>query len=181
MPSIMQPSTTLDTPAPRATDPFLPWESRFARMGFKRYCAFAALIALAGSAALMGTATFLNGLFHVIAPFHAPSGHPGVGQAFVNIVLEPFVDALLLIGLLKLLRRWGLSEAAAVIVSAVVWGILNGMQHPLRFFGIAWSFAVFGYSYFLWHRRQPSRGFAAASLTCALVNALAIAVLFFDL
>ena len=179
-PSIMQASTTLKKPAPGAAEPSLPWEPRLARMGLKRYCAFAAAIALAGSAALFGLATFLNHLCHFTAPFHDPAGRPGVGTVFGNVLFAPVVETALLIGLLKLLVRCRLSETAAVTVSAIVWGILHGTQHPLRFFGTVWSFAVFGYGYFLWHRRQPRRGFAAASVPHALINTAVTVAMFVE-
>ena len=151
-----------------------------ARMGLKRYCACAALVALTGSAALFGLAAFLNHLCHFTAPFHGPEGRPGAGTVFGAILFAPVVETALLIGLLKLLVRCGLSETAAVTVSAIIWGLLHGTQHPLRFFGTVWSFAVFGYGYFSWHRRQPRRGFAAASVPHALLNTAVTVAMFID-
>jgi membrane protease YdiL (CAAX protease family) len=130
--------------------------------------------------ALLGMAVVANDLFKYAPPLHGSAERPGIWTIFGNLVFAPVVETVLLIGLLKLLVRIKLHEVVAIVVSAILWGVLHGTLEPLRFFGSIWSFAVFGYSYFLWHRRQPDRGFAAASVTHGLVNAVSTLFIFFD-
>lgn len=158
--------------------PALPWTHKLEKIGFKLYCVMAGSIAVSGSMALLGMAVVANDLLKFAPPLHGSAERPGIWAIFGNLVFAPVVETMLLIGLLKLLIRIGLREAVAIIVSAILWGALHGTLEPLRFFGSIWSFAVFGYSYFFWHHRQPNRGFVAASVAHGLVNAVATIFIF---
>lgn len=160
--------------------PALPWVRKLDQIGFKRYCVIAGTIAVSGSMALLGMAVVANDLFKFAPPLHGFAERPGIWTIVGNLVFAPVIETVLLIGLLKLLVRIRLREVVAIVVSAILWGALHGTLAPLRFFGSIWSFAVFGYSYFFWRHRQPDRGFAAASVTHGLVNAVSTIFIFVD-
>lgn len=127
---------------------------------------------------LLGIAVIINDLFKFVPTLHGSAERPGILTIFGNLVFAPVVETVLLIGFLKILIRIGLREIVAISVSAIVWGVLHGTLEPLRFFGTIWSFAVFGYSYFFW--RDWHKGFAAASITHGLVNAVPTILVFVE-
>ncbi len=156
----------------------LPWENKFSQIGFMSFCALAATIATGGSMVLVGLFVFFNDIFNIFSAVPVHREIPSMMTVIGNIIFAPVVETALMIALLRLFVRIGLSPIASVVLSAVIWAFLHGTLAPLRFAGTMWSFLVFGYSYFLWSRRQPSRGFGAASLTHSYVNILPTALMF---
>jgi len=156
----------------------LPWEYKFRQTGFKRFCLLAAAIAFTGSTALFGLFMWANHVFDIFPASPARYEQPGVIMIFGNLVFAPVIETGLMIALLKLFVRAGLSRLASIVLSAVLWAFLHGTLAPLRFGGTIWSFFVFGYCYSLWFDRQPNRAFAAACLPHTCLNLLPTIAIF---
>lgn len=158
----------------------LPWAYKFRQIGFKRFCLLAAAIAFTGSTTLLGLFMLANHVFDMFPAVPAVYEQPGVMMVFGNLVFAPVVETVLMIALLKLFVRAGLSRLASIVLSALIWAFLHGTLAPLRFGGTIWSFFVFGYCYYLWCDRQPNRAFAAACLPHTCVNLLPTVAIFVD-
>ena len=158
----------------------LPWEKKFCQLGFKTYCLLAAAIALFGSLILIGFFLLWNNAFSVFPSMAMFPEQPTIATIFGNLVFAPIVETALMIALLELLVRVRLSKLASIGLSALLWGFLHGTLSPMRFAGSIWSFFVFGYSYFLWSRRDRKSGFWAASLPHTIVNTVPTLVVFLE-
>lgn len=158
----------------------LPWEKNFCQLGFKTYCLSAAAVALFGSLILIGFFLLWNNAFSVFPSMAMFPEQPTIATIFGNLVFAPIVETALMIALLEFLVRVRLSKLASVGLSALLWGFLHGTLAPMRFAGSIWSFFVFGYSYFLWSRRDRKSGFWAASLSHIIVNTLPTLVVFLE-
>lgn len=158
----------------------LPWDYKFRQIRFQRFCLLAAAIAFTGSTTLLGLFMWAKHVFDIFPASPAVYEQPGVMMLFGNLVFAPVVETVLMIALLKLFVRAGLSRLASIVLSAVIWACLHGALAPMRFGGTIWSFFVFGYCYFIWSDRQPNRAFAAACLAHTYVNFLATVAILLD-
>lgn len=148
---------------------------RIATLPLASYCLLAGVIALFGSAALIGIALFVS---HAMGLTPAPDSSidtPGLADAFGIIVFAPLVETLLLAGCLRLTS--GLGHIRSCLVCALFWGVLHGLLSPVRFFGTIWSFFVFGFSYLLWRKRSVGHAFTAAAVPHVIVNSVAFVAL----
>ena len=107
---------------------------------------------------LMGLFMWASHVFSIAPASPVVHEQPGLMMIFGNLVLAPVVETVVMILLLKLFVRAGLSRLASIVLSAVLWALLHGTLRPMRFGGSIWRFFVFGYCYFLWSGRRPSAG-----------------------
>lgn len=141
------------------------------------YCVAAGLVAFLGSVVVLGAAWGTVAALGLDIDLGSDNGRVTWADAFGMLVLAPVVETLLLIGLLKLLNRVGLSDRSACITSAFLWGLAHGFLHPMRFFGSVWSFVIFGASYLSWRGDFPRSGFMAAAGPHLVVNSMALGLL----
>ena len=142
------------------------------------YCITAGLVAFLGSAVVIVTSWGIATALGIDVDLGSNSEQVSLGSAFGMLVFAPVIETLLLIGLLKLLGRIGLSARTACVVSALLWGLGHGLLHPMRFFGSLWSFVVFGASYLSWRGEFPRSGFIAAAGPHLVVNSIALGLLY---
>lgn len=109
-----------------------------------------------------------------VAALSPPQRETTLDQFFGAVVFAPVVETLLLMlllrGLVIVMRR----PVRVAAVSAVVWGVLHGLQGPLWFFGTAWSFYIFSASYQAWRPVSRRHAFAAAAVPHAAINLVAM-------
>jgi len=141
------------------------------------YCFAAGLIAFSGSMIVLGTSWGVAAALGIDVDPGSGAGRLTWADAFGMLVFAPVLETLVLIGLLELLGRAGLESRTACVVSALLWGVLHGLLHPMRFFGSVWSFMVFGASYLSWRGECPRSGFVAAAGPHLVVNAVAFGLL----
>jgi len=158
----------------------LPWECKFRKVGFMRFCLLAAVVAFVGSAILSGGLVLANHVFNIFPASAVSREEPSAAMIFGNLVFAPVVETALMIALLNLFVRVKLSQLISITLSAVIWALLHGTLAPIRFASTIWSFFVFGYVYFLWSSRRPNRGFAAACLTHSYVNVIPTVAMFIE-
>lgn len=96
---------------------------------------------------------------------------------FGAVVFAPVFETFMLAGLLGVLLSTSLRPTACAAISAVLWGGFHGLFGALWFFGTAWSFFVFSCGYISWRRASFRHGFLAAAVPHALVNSIAILLL----
>jgi hypothetical protein len=104
-----------------------------------------------------------------------PSDRPGF--VVVLVLIAPFLETVLVIVVLKLIRLSVKSPLLSSAISGVGWGIAHGLQAPLWFFGTFWSFFVFSRGYLAWRSISSSHAFAAAWLPHAIQNSVAYALM----
>lgn len=122
------------------------------------YIAKAWLLAFLPSVALAGLVAWL-------AP-EAPApdfGGTGAGVAFAVILFAPVAETLLMTPPVLILARL-LGPAAAVIGSALLWGVLHSLAAPLWGLVIWWPFLVFSAVLLAW--REQGLGTAMAMAAC---------------
>jgi hypothetical protein len=98
------------------------------------------------------------------------------GMLFLVVVVAPVLETLLLAVGVWLLSRLVRRPAIVVLLSAIGWGLLHGVQSPLWFFGTVWSFYVFSAGYVAWRRVSFGHAFAAAAVPHALINLTVMAL-----
>jgi hypothetical protein len=142
-----------------------------------RWCLIAWPVAMLPSLLLVMLVHAALGMWGVDADALSP---PVFGTTWAMLVLvvvvAPLLETLLLavgVWLLTLILR---RRAAVVLSSALLWGLLHGMQSPLWFFGTVWSFYVFSAGYVAWRRVSFGHAFAAAAVPHALINLTVMAL-----
>ena len=122
------------------------------------------LLSMTGSIALAA-------LSNVVAPSLASPEFPMKGAtAFVLLVIiAPFIETLIMAGFLSLFLRF-MPPAAAILLSAVGWGIAHSTQALGWGLVIWWPFLIFSTLYVVWRQRGFWAGVGVAALTHAMQN-----------
>ena len=141
-----------------------------------KFCLAAFPLALFPSLALFGGVLFLFSAAGVdTSSIQPPSRSATAGEVFGSVIFAPVVEtyllALILRGLLKATTR----PLLAATASAVVWGAFHGLFAPLWFFGSVWSFFVFSCAFIGWQERSFKQAYIAAAVPHALINLTVIA------
>ena len=84
-------------------------------------------------------------------------------------VFAPLVETLIMAGVLAILARF-MPAAAAILASAILWGIAHSLQAPVWGLIIWWPFLIFSTLYMVWRQRGVWAGIAVAATTHALQN-----------
>ena len=84
-------------------------------------------------------------------------------------VVSPLVETILMGLGLKLLQRW-MNPPAAILVSAIVWGILHSLQIPIWGLAIWWPFLIFSTLFVVWQQRGFWTAVGVAAATHCLQN-----------
>lgn len=106
-----------------------------------------------------------------IMPGLPPPEFPMKGPValFMLVVFAPFVETLIMGGLLSLLLRFT-SPTVAVLVSAVGWGAAHSSQALGWGLVIWWPFLIFSSLYVVWRQRGFWLAVAVVTATHALQN-----------
>ena len=137
------------------------------------------LAILVGGALTLCGSLLLSWIASLLAPDLAKPDFPLRGPlAFAMLVgFAPVVETLIMAAVLSLLARV-MAPTAAVLVSALGWGIAHSLQAVGWGLVIWWPFLVFSTLFMVWRQRGTMAGIAVAAATHALQNlapALAIA------
>ena len=105
----------------------------------------------------------------------------GWGALFALVVFAPFVETLIMAGVITVLRKF-LSDPLAIAASSLGWGVAHSLQALGWGLVIWWPFLIFSTLYVVWRQR----GFWVAVLVVTAVHACqnllpGIAVAFPDL
>jgi len=84
-------------------------------------------------------------------------------------MFSPIVESILMGLLLRLMMRW-VDPSVAILISAVVWGILHSLQIPVWGLAIWWPFLIFSTLFVVWQQRGFWTGVGVAAATHALQN-----------
>jgi len=94
------------------------------------------------------------------------------------VVIGPMIETLIMGGALVLLRRF-LSPTAAVLVSAIGWGIAHSTAAPGWGLVIWWPFVIFSTVFLTWRKQSTMAAIAMAATAHALHNLLPALILVF--
>lgn len=111
----------------------------------------------------------------VLAEWLLPSvGRPdfvvsGASTVVLLVIVSPLVETLIMAAVLELLLRF-LPPGAAIILSAIGWGIAHSLVAPVWGLVIWWPFLIFSTLYVTWSRRSVLAGLTIAFAVHALQN-----------
>ena len=122
------------------------------------------LLSIVGSLALAA-------LSRTIAPQLPAPAFPMTGLTAIAllVVFAPVVETLIMAGFLSLLLRF-MPPTAAILLSAVGWGVAHSLQALGWGLVIWWPFLIFSTLYVVWRQRGFWAGVAVAATTHALQN-----------
>jgi hypothetical protein len=137
------------------------------------------LAILVGVALTVAGSVLLSWIASLVAPDLAKPDFPMHGLLALALLVgfAPLVETLIMAAVLSLLARF-MSPTAAVIASALGWGVAHSLQAAAWGLVIWWPFLVFSTLFMVWRQRGTMAGIAVAAATHALQNlapALAIA------
>ena len=89
--------------------------------------------------------------------------------AVLVVIVAPLLETLIMAGFLALLL-WLLPPTAAVLVSALGWGVAHSLAAPAWGLVIWWPFLVFSVLYVTWRKRSLLLALAIPAATHALQN-----------
>ena len=115
----------------------------------------------------------LAGLFATYMPQLEGPEFPYKGwiALFALVFFAPFFETLIMAGLLWLCERV-MPTAAAVLASAVLWGVFHSTQALGWGLVIWWPFLIFSTLYVVWRQRGFWAGIGVAAATHAMQNLL---------
>lgn len=140
-----------------------------------RFVLKAAALALGPSLVL----SFLVGalLPHADGPDLSFSASLGAGWTiFLLVLVSPVLETLLLVPIVFGLLRLG-GPAVAAFGSALVWGVLHGLQAPVWGLIVWWPFLVMAVALMTWRRAGLGRAVTVVIAVHALQNAVGAALL----
>ena len=93
----------------------------------------------------------------------------GMVAFLMLVIFAPFLETLIMAGFLSLFLRF-MPPVAAVLLSAVGWGIAHSTQALGWGLVIWWPFLIFSTLYVVWRQRGYWAGVGVAATTHALQN-----------
>ena len=115
----------------------------------------------------------LSAASHLIFPDLATPQFPKVSAGmllFMLVVFAPFIETLIMAAVLELMLRLRIPPPAAIILSALGWGVAHSLQAPAWGLVIWWPFLIFSTLYVTWSRRSAWAGVGMAFAVHALQN-----------
>ena len=89
---------------------------------------------------------------------------------FMLVGFAPFVETLIMAAALELMLRLRIPPPAAIVLSAIGWGVAHSLQAPAWGLVIWWPFLIFSTLYVTWSRRSAWAGVGIAFAVHALQN-----------
>ncbi|MDM0028118.1 hypothetical protein [Variovorax saccharolyticus] len=86
------------------------------------------------------------------------------------VLIGPILETIVLAVGIWILRWFVKRPTHLAGVSAVLWGIMHGLDGPIRAFGTGWSFFVFSAAYISWRQQSRIRAYLAALIPHSLAN-----------
>lgn len=131
------------------------------------------LAIVVGAALTLAGSLFLSAVASLVAPALAKPDFPMDGLvAFLLLFLfAPFVETLIMAAVLSLFVRF-VTPTAAVLSSALLWGIAHSIQAAAWGLVIWWPFVIFSTLYLVWRQRSVWTAIGVATATHALQNLL---------
>jgi hypothetical protein len=93
----------------------------------------------------------------------------GVETIAVLVLFAPLVETLVMAAVLELLLRF-VPPAAAILASAIGWGVTHSLAAPAWGLVIWWPFLIFSTLYVIWSRRSVLAALAIVFAVHALQN-----------
>ena len=93
----------------------------------------------------------------------------GPGMVALLVIFAPLVETLVMAAVLELLLRL-MPPAAAIIASAIGWGIAHSLAAPAWGLVIWWPFMIFSTLYVTWSKRSVLAALAIVFAVHALQN-----------
>jgi len=93
----------------------------------------------------------------------------GIETVVVLVLVSPLVETLIMAAVLEVLRRF-LPPAAAIILSAIGWGLAHSWVAPAWGLVIWWPFLIFSTLYVTWSKRSVWRAVGVVFAVHALQN-----------
>jgi len=93
----------------------------------------------------------------------------GIETVAVLVVFAPLIETLIMAAVLELLLRF-VPPAAAILASAIGWGIAHSLAAPAWGLVIWWPFLIFSTLYVTWSRRSVLAALAIVFTVHALQN-----------
>ncbi len=78
---------------------------------------------------------------------------PAEVMIFMLVVFAPFIETLIMVAALELMLRLRVPPTAAIILSALGWGLAHSAQAPAWGLVIWWPFLIFSTLYVTWRKR----------------------------
>jgi len=124
-----------------------------------------------GAALTLSGSLLLSWGASMLAPTLAKPDFPLRGlPAFGLLVLfAPLVETLIMAVMLSLLARF-LNPTAAVLSSALLWGVAHSLQAPVWGLVVWWPFVIFSALYMVWRQRSVAAAIGVATATHLLQN-----------
>ncbi|MGQ0661558.1 hypothetical protein [Sphingosinicella sp.] len=92
------------------------------------------------------------------------------------VVIGPIVETALL-GVLLMIGQRVVGPGPAVVVSALLWGVIHGSVAVRWGIAMSWSFLIFSTAFVTWRQGSVLRGFGMAFAIHALQNGFAVSLL----
>ncbi len=124
------------------------------------------LLSVTGSLALAAASRFL--LPDLATPQFPEM--PGEVMLFMLVVFAPFVETLIMAAALELMLRLKVPPTAAIVLSALGWGIAHSAQAPAWGLVIWWPFLIFSTLYVTWSKRSIWAGIGIVTVVHGLQN-----------
>ena len=93
----------------------------------------------------------------------------GPATVALLVIISPLVETLIMAAVLEVLLRF-LPPAAAIVLSAIGWGIAHSLVAPAWGLVIWWPFLIFSTLYVTWSKRSAWLGVAIVFAVHALQN-----------
>jgi len=93
----------------------------------------------------------------------------GAATVALLVIISPLVETLIMAAVLEVLLRF-LPPAAAIVISAVGWGLAHSWAAPAWGLVIWWPFLIFSTLYVTWSKRSVWAGVAIVFAVHALQN-----------
>ena len=166
--------TSKDSLAPQRIAGFLP-----ARGSFAFYCVVAWHVALVPTILILIAAHSMFSSAGVdVEALQKPAREIAQRSVWITLIVAPLVETCVLALLVTGLARLSRNPNVVSSISALAWGGLHAVFHPMWFFGVVWSFFVFSRGYLAWRPVSYKHAFGAAAVPHALVNSSALLMQF---
>jgi len=95
------------------------------------------------------------------------------------IVISPIVETFILAGFIVIIQKMINNRFIVSLILALLFGALHGIFGALWFFGAAWPFFVFAYSYSVWREISFSHAIMAAWIPHLLHNTTSFSIMYY--
>ena len=147
---------------------------------YSGFVAKACLFASLGATTIMAASFTALNLVGVIPSQLLGRSYPVTATEIVStVLLAPLVETFLLIIMLRFVKIFNKNTLETVVVTALLFGVVHGLDGLLRFLPSTWLFFVFGARYLKWRAVSLTKAYFAAFAPHVFNNSLAFGTLMF--